>query len=182
VGSNGTIIHTVNGGCTWYNQYSSQGMYLQSVYFTCLNKVFAVGKSGKILMTTNGGQNWFSNLCGISNNLYMISFTNRNYELNECPKMRSATIVGSGGIILHNSFINSSVNDNTGINSISNETPSQYSLMQNYPNPFNPSTNIKYQIKNNGLVNLKVTNELGSEVKNLVNEIQTKGTYEVTFN
>jgi hypothetical protein len=59
--------------------------------------------------------------------------------------------------------------------------PDKYSLSQNYPNPFNPTTNIKYQIANNGFVTLKVYDILGNEVATLVNEKKSAGYYEVTF-
>jgi Secretion system C-terminal sorting domain len=59
--------------------------------------------------------------------------------------------------------------------------PSVYNLTQNYPNPFNPSTKIKYQIPNAGLVTLKVYNILGKEVATLVNENKPAGNYEVEF-
>jgi hypothetical protein len=76
-----------------------------------------------------------------------------------------------------------------GIKSISNEIPSEYKLYQNYPNPFNPSTNIRYQIPilssphalSGDLVLLKVYDILGKEVATLVNEKQSPGVYEVTF-
>ena len=56
-----------------------------------------------------------------------------------------------------------------------------YALEQNYPNPFNPSTIIKYQIPNDGLVTMKIYDITGQEVKTLVNESQTKGRYEINF-
>jgi hypothetical protein len=60
--------------------------------------------------------------------------------------------------------------------------PIEYSLSQNYPNPFNPITNIKYSIKDQKLVTLKIYDILGREVKTLVNEIKTPGEYLVSFN
>ncbi len=57
----------------------------------------------------------------------------------------------------------------------------EYSLAC-YPNPFNPSTKINYQLPKDGLVTLKVYNELGEEVKTLVNQYQTSGIYNVDFN
>jgi len=56
-----------------------------------------------------------------------------------------------------------------------------YALEQNYPNPFNPSTVIKYQIPNDGLVSLKIYDITGQEVKTLVNQEQSKGRYEINF-
>jgi hypothetical protein len=60
-------------------------------------------------------------------------------------------------------------------------TVSTIQLEQNYPNPFNPSTTIKYQIGNDGFVNLKVFNSLGEQVAELVNEFQKGGSYQIIF-
>ncbi|MBZ0200145.1 MAG: T9SS type A sorting domain-containing protein, partial [Ignavibacteriaceae bacterium] len=56
-----------------------------------------------------------------------------------------------------------------------------FNLMQNYPNPFNSVTKIKYSIAKPSLVTLKVYDILGREVKTLVNEYKTNGSYEVLF-
>ncbi len=56
-----------------------------------------------------------------------------------------------------------------------------FQLYQNYPNPFNPSTVIKYSIKDQSVVSLKVFNTLGQEVKTLVKEVKAPGTYQVNF-
>jgi hypothetical protein len=56
-----------------------------------------------------------------------------------------------------------------------------YNLSQNYPNPFNPVTTISYQIKEQGLVQLKEYNLLGQEIVTLVNEEKPSGIYETLF-
>jgi hypothetical protein len=61
------------------------------------------------------------------------------------------------------------------------EMPSKFVLEQNYPNPFNPSTNIRFQITEPGLVLLRVFNLLGQEVATLVNEELRAGSFEVKF-
>jgi hypothetical protein len=60
--------------------------------------------------------------------------------------------------------------------------PTQYKLNQNYPNPFNPSTIISYDIPKSGIVTLKIFNVLGQQVRTLVNQVQTAGTHQITFN
>jgi hypothetical protein len=60
--------------------------------------------------------------------------------------------------------------------------PLDFSLEQNYPNPFNPSTTIKYSIKENSLVSLKIYDILGNEVAALINEVKPVGIYSVNFN
>ncbi len=62
------------------------------------------------------------------------------------------------------------------------QTVVDYNLAQNYPNPFNPSTQIKFTIKQTGLVTLKVYDMLGSEVATLVNKEYGAGNYTVNFN
>ncbi|MDO8549592.1 MAG: glycosyl hydrolase family 18 protein, partial [Ignavibacteria bacterium] len=54
-------------------------------------------------------------------------------------------------------------------------------LFDNYPNPFNPSTKIEYLIPESSFVTLKVYDLLGREVATLVNEMKSKGKYEVNF-
>ena len=66
------------------------------------------------------------------------------------------------------------------INNIEN-IKSNFVLYQNYPNPFNPSTIIKYQVPEAGLVTLKVYDVLGREVKILVNQAKFLGEYSVQF-
>lgn len=60
--------------------------------------------------------------------------------------------------------------------------PTSILLEQNYPNPFNPATRIAYGIPAQMKVSLEVYNLLGQQVATLVNQVQSAGFYEVTFN
>jgi hypothetical protein len=62
-----------------------------------------------------------------------------------------------------------------------NNIPQQYKLYQNYPNPFNPVTKIRYEIKKDGFVTLKIYDNTGKEIDKLVNENQKAGVYEFNY-
>ncbi len=54
-----------------------------------------------------------------------------------------------------------------------------YELQQNYPNPFNPRTKIRYSVKDNVIVTIKLYDMLGREVATLLNEEKSPGEYEL---
>jgi len=56
-----------------------------------------------------------------------------------------------------------------------------YVLEQNYPNPFNPGTTIRYSIPTQNNVSIKVYNSIGENIAELINAIQSAGSYEVSW-
>ena len=67
--------------------------------------------------------------------------------------------------------------------SIQSETvPLLYTLYQNYPNPFNPVTSLRYNLPEDGLVNITVYDMMGRVVKTLVNSSQTAGYKSIQWN
>jgi hypothetical protein len=76
--------------------------------------------------------------------------------------------------------------DTDGLFKYSNELAveihsSKFELFQNYPNPFNPKTKIKFSVKNGGIISVKVYDNLGNEIKVLMNEYKTPGFYILEF-
>jgi len=55
------------------------------------------------------------------------------------------------------------------------EFPRKYLLNQNYPNPFNPVTTLRYDLPENGHVNITIYDMMGRQVKTLVNQAQDTG-------
>jgi hypothetical protein len=73
-----------------------------------------------------------------------------------------------------------------GVEQISSNVPSGFSLSQNYPNPFNPSTTIKFDIpyvkSKNSNVKIVVYDILGKQLADLVNKELSPGSYKVDWN
>ena len=63
-----------------------------------------------------------------------------------------------------------------------NLLPLAFALYNNYPNPFNPITSFRYDLPEDGLVNITVYDMLGNVVNNLVNSNQSSGYKTVQWN
>ena len=57
-----------------------------------------------------------------------------------------------------------------------------YILYPAYPNPFNPSTKITYEIPEQSMVKINIYNVLGEEISEPVNNVQSVGTYNFSWN
>jgi len=116
---------------------------------------------------------------------YLVSnLANGNYEVTVTRLGYASKFTN---VIVNNSnVVNFVINLDTTYNPTSvtykPEIPSGYMLSQNYPNPFNPVTMIKFGVPEFSFVKLTVTDILGREVRNIVNENKQPGTYEVLFN
>jgi hypothetical protein len=170
--SYGLFIST-NSGINWtQSSLNNKDILSIAVY---ANNIFAGTSNNGIYLSTNNGINWIQKNQGfnISMGIRALLITN-NYIFAGCTL---------------NSIWRRELGEIIGIKNISSNVPEKFSLPQNYPNPFNPTTSIKYNIPKlssphvlgGDLVLLKVYNILGKEVATLVNEKQSPGTYEVTF-
>ena len=59
--------------------------------------------------------------------------------------------------------------------------PDPEPLAQNYPNPFNPATTIRYELRNSGSVSLSIYDMSGQRIRQLVDEHQQAGYYELAW-
>lgn len=200
--NNGLIMSTNNGA----NWVKSSLNYPVSAIVGSENCIFAGACSGYIYRSTNNGLNWEvvsdvnnnsvlsmvssgTNIFASSSNKIYVSTNNGNSW-----NLRNEGLTGTGyiySLLISNGYVYAGTYESSawrrplsefsGIRNISMEIPDKYSLSQNFPNPFNPNTSIKFNIKENGFVSLKVYNALGKEVAALVNEKLQAGTYEVPF-
>lgn len=139
---------------------------------------------------------WYQNNNALQN-LATVPVSNHSYTFTVPSSIPGATIPGCNfkigganaptGTTIPDGFVSAftgefCIQNPSGIVKISSDVPTNYNLHQNKPNPFNPTTNIRYEIKENSFVKLVVYDILGKEVQTLVNEIQSFGIYETTFN
>jgi len=72
--------------------------------------------------------------------------------------------------------------ENTSLSIDGEIVPEVFALHQNYPNPFNPVTSLRYDLPEDGLVNITVYDMIGRLVKTLVNSPQTAGYKSIRWN
>jgi len=69
-----------------------------------------------------------------------------------------------------------------GMSVINVALPVAFNLYNAYPNPFNPVTTLRYDLPENGLVNIIIYDILGRRVKTLISQTQTAGNRSVQWN
>ncbi|HEY3250639.1 MAG TPA: YCF48-related protein [Ignavibacteria bacterium] len=168
----GMFLKTTNGGENWENlYYLTLGYTLYSMHFVSSQTGFVSGDGGIVYRTTNQGESWDSTVTNTDQSLYSVYMVNEN----------TGWVVGNYGTILKTTN-GGGQGFPIGINNISTAVPEDFKLYQNFPNPFNPTTKIKFDIKKQARVKLKILDILGNELSLLINETLTEGSYIYTLN
>ena len=76
---------------------------------------------------------------------------------------------------------NFTINNPTGIEDASNQTPDKYILEQNYPNPFNPATSIVFGLPHSAQVSIVMFNAIGQQVAVIMEGYQEAGYHKIQF-
>lgn len=74
-----------------------------------------------------------------------------------------------GGFYIIRNDLPVAIADNT------NYTSTNFVLNQNYPNPFNPSTTIGFTLPKSSMIDLKIYNQLGQQVRTLIHSNRSAG-------
>ena len=72
--------------------------------------------------------------------------------------------------------------NNTLLSIDSGIIPEVFALHQNYPNPFNPVTSLRYDLPEDGFVNITIYDMMGRIVRSLVNSKQAAGYHSIKWN
>lgn len=169
---------------------TESGVYKSTNYGTNWALIPGIpGNIGLFSFASSGTKNVFISAWGygiyISND-YGESFILKNeglesYRCTALYKFGNYLFLGTNPTTLPCKVYRRPLNEVIGVINISTEIPDEYKLYQNYPNPFNPTTSIKYQVESKKHISLIVSDILGKKVTKLVDEKQSPGTYEVTF-
>lgn len=167
--TNGYDVDDINNGefLTFTVNASETATYDMSVRYTAnaagsMLRLFMDGNYDSGILTlpsTSGLQTWSS-------------FSAGQYQFTAGSHLFGISFLSSGFNLNYIKFTNVNAHD---------QDTSDYQLQQNYPNPFNSTTVIEYQLPAVGtrfFVSLKVYDELGREVANLINEQQEAGPHQ----
>jgi len=199
------VLKSLDGGDHW-TKCNIPFEQIWSLGIASDNKIYAGTYGGGVYKSANGGDTWQTFNTGLSaKHIYAITFDSNNntyvsawgagvFMISNAKdfwkpigmegfNVSSIAISPSNYIFAGtaNGAVYSGPISLTGTEGEVNVVE-EYSLSQNYPNPFNPSTTIKYQLKNQGFVSLRIYDMLGKEVTTLINEEQPSGSYSVEFN
>jgi hypothetical protein len=175
-GNPNSIASTTNGGLLWILQNSlpGSGDCNATASAGLLGLEFWYARGTEIFYSMNGGLLNFSlqYTSPVNGTYEQLSFVSIDLNDNIESTIRGWGVTNNGSMSVYNGGVLRISNNNYDI-------PNQFSLFQNYPNPFNPSTNINYQLPISGFVKLTVYDELGKEIRVLVNEKQNAGSYKI---
>ncbi|MBE2254924.1 MAG: T9SS type A sorting domain-containing protein [Ignavibacteria bacterium] len=159
------IVKSTNEGQTWSTIYQyANNQYISKVKVVN-DSTFAISYDiDDVKITTNKGLTWKT--------FYFPSY----YDALFFDKNNNFTAISENFIIKFNSGTPTNIYTES-------ESVSGYELFQNYPNPFNPSTKIKFNLKSNEYVSLKIYDISGKVVFNLINNIfHNAGVHEYEYN
>lgn len=169
VSKSGSIWISTNSGANWTQKQLFSGTRVGYRTICVVNSDIFIGGDSGVVLSRDNGNTWIRKNEGFVNGVNTVitkMYFSNNY------------LFASNGSNLYRRLYTEAIN----VKKISTEISNQYRLNQNYPNPFNPSTTIRYQIPKEQFVNLNVFDITGKELETLVNERQSPGTYEVSWN
>jgi hypothetical protein len=160
-------MHSYDNGDNWFDlNVSGLGSRVNSVDFYDGNVIVVGTDTSGVYLSSDFGNTWLGAGTGLSGKVI------KGIVMNPDGYLLCGT--ENEGIFIAN--LNPSDVDDTDNKSL------MFSLRQNYPNPFNPATKISFSVPHSDIVQIKVYDLLGREIKTLLNEFKLPGTYEIEFN
>lgn len=166
-GGDSVYIHSVDDNLLLNTTLSEANSSIRSINFSSDSKKLAYGTiDGYVYIHDTQDWDLVNTLTEAEGSITSIDFS--------ADGERLAYSSSDGKVYVHNKTLATS-------NKSVTDVPEKLRLSQNYPNPFNPATQISYKLPKQAHLSLKVYNVLGEHITTLVNEFQSPGRYEVTF-
>lgn len=181
------IKYNPDGNILWTYTYagaSSRNDRLYYIFTDNEGNIFVSGSSDttnnidciSIRIDPDGNQQWLHSYNGPANN--NDSPSGITVDANGYTYILSTSIgIGTGYDIATIKLAQT-----IGINPVSNEVPSDFSLGQNYPNPFNPVSKFRFSVQKSSNVKIEIFDIKGSSYGFIVNQYLLPGTYESEIN
>jgi hypothetical protein len=165
-------LHRSNdNGDTWNKITAFPGRSFDRFSFNSLGRMYAMIRDTGTAMSSDNGNTWTMVADKIWPSTIKTNVTVNSFVFNTSGQLFAATSAG----------IYRSLNSTTVVEPISSITPESFALLQNYPNPFNPSTTFEFTVPVAGNTSLKISNLLGEEVAEILNEYLPTGAYRITW-
>lgn len=155
---------TTDGGLTWQ-------LLTDSVLGQNSNSLSIIPYSNMVVVTGTNRSRVSYDLCSSWQN---IQYFNHGYYI-DAMDTNSIWLTGLSGTMYKYNF------NYLGLQSNQQVIPLNFVLYQNYPNPFNPVTKIRFELPKSGNVKIVVSDVLGRNITNLVNQYLEAGLYETEF-
>ena len=168
-GAYNDLFMTTNGGSIWFE--TNTGLPPDTGYYFIMSMaisgqyIFAELYPGGVYMSTNNGNSWYAVNTGILDTTNVLSLAFSGTTL----------YAGTDGY----GVFKRSLSDILSVNELNNIT---YLNLNISPNPVSESSVINYQLSETGLVNLKIIDITGKEVKTIENSVKDKGEYSISYN
>lgn len=137
--------------------------------------------SGLEILLTHSGSGAFSPVTDLGNGTYIATVTAPVTPGTDTVSIQTVngqdTVALAAKPVIH--YLSATgIGENPGLRS---RIADRFILFQNYPNPFNPNTVIAYKLLKAGQVRLTIFNQLGQNIKTLVDGSQEVGEYRIQW-
>ena len=113
---------------------------------------------------------------GVTHEMVDTTFMDVEYEMNQTYYYRLTAFDHSGNQSAFSDVVEAAL-----LSAEDELVPAEFALHQNYPNPFNPTTQIKFDLAEDGLVTIKIFDVMGRELRTLVNSVRTAGYHSIQW-
>ena len=171
------IFRSTDNGSNWTQLTQSSNYNINSIIINSKGQIYASTNDKGIYLSIDNGNTWEEYSQGIS--VPWIS----SLAINSKGYIFASTDDPFDPFVSNDLGVYHTTNSTTMVDEDIIKLPDNFELFQNYPNPFNSSTTIKFYLPFSAIINLKIYNITGKEVKALINNVLLNtGEHKISWN